>query len=62
MLREEKKKINKLMIGSEELRAIRSELDTAVYVTARREVSLRDEDFSAATRLVDAILDARQAA
>ncbi len=54
--------VGPLLLGSEELRAIRSELDTAVYVTARREVSLRDEDFSAATRLVDAILDARQAA
>jgi transcription-repair coupling factor (superfamily II helicase) len=54
--------IGPLLLGSEELRALRSELDTAVYVTARREVSLRDENFSAATRLVDAILDARQAA
>jgi transcription-repair coupling factor (superfamily II helicase) len=54
--------VGPLLLGSEELRAIRSQLDTAVYVTARREVSLRDEDFSAATRLVDAILDARQAA
>jgi transcription-repair coupling factor (superfamily II helicase) len=54
--------VGPLLLGSEELRALRSELDTVVYVTARREVSLRDEDFSAATRLVDAILDARQAA
>jgi transcription-repair coupling factor (superfamily II helicase) len=54
--------VGPLLLGSEELRTIRSQLDTAVYVTARREVSLRDEDFSAATRLVDAILDARQAA
>jgi transcription-repair coupling factor (superfamily II helicase) len=54
--------VGPLLLGSDELRALRSELDTAVYTTARREVSLRDADFSAATRLVDAILDARQAA
>ena len=54
--------VGPLLLGSDELRALRSEIDTAVYTTARREVSLRDEDFSAATRLVDAILDARQAA
>jgi transcription-repair coupling factor (superfamily II helicase) len=54
--------VGPLLLGSDELRALRSELDTAVYTTARREVSLRDEDFSAAVRLVDAILDARQAA
>ena len=54
--------IGPLLLGSDELRALRSELDTAVYVTARREVSLRDDDFAAATQLVDAILDARQAA
>jgi transcription-repair coupling factor (superfamily II helicase) len=54
--------VGPLLLGSDELRALRTELDTAVYTTARREVSLRDEDFSAATRLVDAILGARQAA
>ena len=54
--------VGPLLLGSDELRALRSEVDTAVYTTTRREVSLRGEDFSAATRLVDAILDARQAA
>jgi transcription-repair coupling factor (superfamily II helicase) len=54
--------VGPLLLGSEELRALRSEVDTAVYTTTRREVSLRGEDFSAATRLVDAILEARQAA
>ena len=54
--------VGPLLLGSDELRALRSELDTAVYTTARKEVSLRGEEFSAAGRLVDAILDARQAA
>jgi hypothetical protein len=37
-------------------------VDTAVYTTARREVSLRDDVFAGALRLVDAILESRQAA
>ena len=49
-------------LASGELRALRSEVDTAVYTTARREVSVRDDDFSSAIRLVDAILEARRAA
>ncbi|TMM27023.1 MAG: transcription-repair coupling factor, partial [Actinobacteria bacterium] len=54
--------VGPLELSSGELRALRSEVDTAVYTTARREVSVRDEDFSSALRLVDAILDARRAA
>jgi transcription-repair coupling factor (superfamily II helicase) len=54
--------VGPLLLGSDELRALRGEVDTAVYTTTRREVSLRGEDFSAAARLVDAILEARQAA
>ena len=54
--------VGPLLLGSDELRALRAEVDTAVYTSARREVSLRDEDFSGATRLVAAILGARQAA
>jgi transcription-repair coupling factor (superfamily II helicase) len=54
--------VGPLELASAELRALRAEVDTAVYTTARREVSVRDEDFSAALRLVDAILDARRAA
>ncbi len=54
--------IGPLLLGSDELRALRTEVDTAVYTTARREVSLRDQEFSGATRLVAAILGARQAA
>ena len=54
--------VGPLLLGSDELRALRAEVDTAVYTSARREVSLRDENFSGATRLVAAILSARQAA
>jgi len=49
-------------LGSGELRALRGRVETAVYTTARREVSLRDEEFGAAIRLVDAMLETRQAA
>jgi transcription-repair coupling factor (superfamily II helicase) len=54
--------VGPLLLGSGELRALRSELDTAVYTSARREISLRSHEFKAAVRLVDAILDARRAA
>jgi transcription-repair coupling factor (superfamily II helicase) len=54
--------VGPLLLGSGELRALRIRLDTAVYTTARREVSLRDENFGGALRLVAAILEARQAA
>ena len=54
--------VGPLLLGSGELRALRSELDTAVYTSAKREVSLRSDEFSSAVRLVDAILDARRAA
>ncbi|HYT52856.1 MAG TPA: transcription-repair coupling factor [Gaiellaceae bacterium] len=49
-------------LGSGELRALRGRVETAVYTTARREVSLRDEEFDGALRLVDAMLETRQAA
>jgi transcription-repair coupling factor (superfamily II helicase) len=49
-------------LGSGELRALRGRVDTAVYTTARREISLRDEEFDGALRLVDAMLETRQAA
>jgi transcription-repair coupling factor (superfamily II helicase) len=54
--------VGQLVLGSGELRELRGRLDTAVYTTAQREVSLRDDGFGGAIRLVDAILDARQAA
>jgi transcription-repair coupling factor (superfamily II helicase) len=54
--------VGQLVLGSGELRELRGRIDTAVYTTAQREVSLRDDDFPGAIRLVDAILEARQAA
>jgi transcription-repair coupling factor (superfamily II helicase) len=54
--------VGPLVLGSGELRELRGRVDTAVYTTARREVSLRDDVFSGALRLVDAILESRQAA
>jgi transcription-repair coupling factor (superfamily II helicase) len=48
--------------GSSELRELRDRVDTAVYTSARREVSLRDIDLAGALRLLDAMLAARQAA
>jgi transcription-repair coupling factor (superfamily II helicase) len=54
--------VGPLVLGSGELRELRRTLDTAVYTTARKEVSLRDEDLGGAIRLVDAILDTRRAA
>jgi transcription-repair coupling factor (superfamily II helicase) len=54
--------VGPLDLGSGELRALRGRVDTAVYTTARREVSLRDEEFGGALRLVDAMLETRQAA
>ena len=54
--------VGPLLLGSVELRELRGRIDTAVYTTAQREVSFRNGEFSGALRLVDAILDARQAA
>jgi transcription-repair coupling factor (superfamily II helicase) len=48
--------------GSSELRELRDRVDTAVYTSARREVSLRDIDLAGALGLLDAMLAARQAA
>jgi transcription-repair coupling factor (superfamily II helicase) len=54
--------VGPLVLGSAELRDIRGEIDTAVYTSAQREMSLRTEEFGGALRLADAILAARQAA
>jgi transcription-repair coupling factor (superfamily II helicase) len=54
--------IGPLSLGSAELRALRSALDTAVYSSAAREVSLRGDRFERALTLVDAILDLRLSA
>ncbi len=54
--------VGKLVLGSDELRAVRGRIATAVYSTANREVTLRSDSFTRAASLVDAILAARQAA
>jgi transcription-repair coupling factor (superfamily II helicase) len=54
--------VGPLVLGAQELRRLRSTVDTAVYASAQREISLRDGELAGAIRLVDAILDARQAA
>src|SRR5213076_907152 len=46
-------------LASSELRALRRDVSTAVYTTAKREISVRNDEFGGALRLVDAILDAR---
>ncbi|HZR94745.1 MAG TPA: transcription-repair coupling factor [Gaiellaceae bacterium] len=55
--------VGKLVLGSGELKELRGRIHTAVYTVSAREVTLRSEDgFPQALRLVDAILEARQAA
>ncbi|MBV8562351.1 MAG: transcription-repair coupling factor, partial [Actinobacteria bacterium] len=55
--------VGRLVLGSGELRELRDRLKTAIYTVAKQEVSLRSDDgFTQAIGLVDAILDARQAA
>ncbi len=54
--------VGPLVLGTGELRLLRQDVDTAVYTTARQEVSLRDDEFRGALRLVDAIVALRQAA
>ena len=54
--------VGKVVIGSGELRALRALVDTAVYSSSQREVTLRDEHLDGAMRLVDAMLEARKAA
>jgi transcription-repair coupling factor (superfamily II helicase) len=54
--------VGPLEFGSAELRELRLLLDTAVYSSAAREVSLRAERFERAVELVDAILGIRLSA
>jgi transcription-repair coupling factor (superfamily II helicase) len=55
--------VGRLVLGSSELKELRSRIHTAVYAVGTSEVSLRSEDgFPQAIRLVDAILDARRVA
>jgi transcription-repair coupling factor (superfamily II helicase) len=62
VFRQGKATVGPLVLGSGELRELRRKVDTAVYTTARKEVSLREDDLPGALRLVDAILETRQAA
>ena len=54
--------VGPLVLGSEELRALRERIDTAVYATGRNEVSVKHDGFPKALQLVDAILETRRAA
>ena len=55
--------VGRLVLGSGELRELRDRAKTAVYVSAKQEVSMRgQEQIAQAVGLVDAILDARRAA
>ncbi len=55
--------VGRLVLGSAELKELRTRIHTAVYTTGSSEVTLRGDDgFPQAIRLVDAILEARQAA
>jgi transcription-repair coupling factor (superfamily II helicase) len=55
--------VGRLVLGSGELRELRDRAKTAVYVSAKQEVSRRaQEKIAEAVELVDAILDARRAA
>ena len=54
--------VGPLVLGSAELRALRGIADTAVYTSAKREVSRRTDSLAGALDLAAAILAARQAA
>jgi transcription-repair coupling factor (superfamily II helicase) len=54
--------VGPVVLGSGELRELRGLVDTAVYSSGTREVSLRHHEFKAALDLVDAMLAARRAA
>jgi transcription-repair coupling factor (superfamily II helicase) len=54
--------VGPVVLGSGELRELRTSEETAVYSTGNREVTLRGDEFRRALDLVDAMLAARQAA
>ena len=55
--------VGRVVLGSGELRELRDRAKTAVYTSAKQEVSMRgQEEITQAVALVDAILDARRAA
>ncbi len=53
--------IGPLVLGSGELRELRSRVDTVVYSSSKRELTLRSSSFAAAGKLLVAILAARRA-
>jgi transcription-repair coupling factor (superfamily II helicase) len=54
--------VGPLVLGSADLRALRSAAPTAVYSSAKRELSRRAERFTEAVALVDGILDLQPSA
>jgi transcription-repair coupling factor (superfamily II helicase) len=54
--------IGPLVLGSADIGELRERVATAVYTSGKQEVTLRQDDFRQALGLVDAILEARQAA
>ena len=60
--RDGKLTVGPLVLGSGELRELRAEVETAVYTVASREVSLRQDEFAQAVRILDAIVAPRHAA
>ncbi len=54
--------VGPVVLGSGELRELRGLVETAVYASGNREVTLRRDEFQGALDLVDAMLAARQAA
>jgi transcription-repair coupling factor (superfamily II helicase) len=57
-----KASVGHVVLGSGELKELRSRAETAVYSSGNREVTLRLSEFTGALELVDAMLLARQAA
>ena len=53
--------VGPLVLGSAELRELRSRVETAVYSSSQREITLRGSSFGAASDLLAAILAARRA-
>jgi transcription-repair coupling factor (superfamily II helicase) len=60
--RDGKLTIGPVVLGSGELRDLRAEVETAVYTVARREVSLRQDEFAESLRILDAMVRLRRGA
>ena len=54
--------VGPLILGSAELQELRERIPTAVYTTGKHEVALRSTEFRESLGLVEAILEAQQAA